>query len=397
MISYNGILVEQRPGAQVRFLVFVANAKEIVGWAEADNIKLDRGNVQRELVGSRWRQISKFFNASPKNVIPTSVTIALDDSIPQATSVADLSNASGFVLEDLADGITKITFDPERVRGAAFIIDGQHRLKGMSGLDYDVKVPVCLFLSLPKIERAFQFVTINNKSHKVPTGNLKALLANFEQIEADLRTRLTQASITAPIYSTAVDVLNEDPESPFYKLVDWVNNRFEDAAPLVPPTALENSLRAIVRAFPETREDESDAISVLYAIWRAVFGQYGVTAATAADYPNLTLKATIQTVSEMVVDKLKSDYDPAFTNDPVMADNGQKAGVTAANLVQGIPAAFWERPWAMKSLDTSAGRALIQDGIRDLKRIVRQSDGGNLPEHWEQRLRLYQSPTDLED
>ncbi|MEI8696912.1 DGQHR domain-containing protein [Mesorhizobium sp. ISC15] len=180
VISYTGILVEQRPGAQVKFLVFVADAKEVVGWAEADNIKLDRGNVQRELVESRWRQIRKFFNASPNNVIPTSVTIALDESIPQAESVEDLANAAGFVLEDTANGMTKITFDPERIRGAAFIIDGQHRLKGMSMLDYDVKVPICLFLSLPKVERAFQFVTINNKSHKVPTGNLKALLANFE-------------------------------------------------------------------------------------------------------------------------------------------------------------------------------------------------------------------------
>lgn len=397
MISYTGILVEQRPGALVKFLVFVASAKEVVSWAEADNIKLDRGNIQRELVESRWRQINKFFNASPNNVIPTSVTIALDESIPPVQAVGDLANAPGFLLEDLPEGMTRITFDPDHIRGSAFIIDGQHRLKGMSTLDYDVKVPICMFLSLPKVERAFQFVTINNKSHKVPTGNLKALLANFDQIEANLRSRLTQASITAPIYSTAVDVLNEDPESPFYKMVDWVNNRFPDAAMLVPPTALENSLRAIVRAFPETRDDDSDAIAVLYAIWRAVFGQYGITAANGGGFPNLMLKATIQTISEMVVDKLKSDYDPAFSNEPVMGDNGAKAGATAANLVKGIPAEFWEMPWALKSLDTSAGRALIQEGIRELKKIVHQSDGIALPDHWEKRLRLYQSAADVED
>lgn len=397
MISYTGILVEQCPGAQVKFLVFVADAQDIVAWAEADNIKLDRGNVQRQLVESRWRQIKKFFKASPNNVIPTSVTIALDESVPEVAAVDALGDDPGYALTEVGEGMTRITFDPQKVKGAAFIIDGQHRLKGMSTLEFPVKVPVCLFLSLPKVERAFQFVTINNKSHKVPTGNLKALLANFEQIEANLRQRLTQASITAPLYSTAVDVLNEDPESPFHKLVDWVNNRFDDAAPLVPPTALENSLRAIVRAFPETRDDESDALSVLYAIWRAVFAQYGITYLTAAGYPNLILKATIQTISEMVVDKLKSDFDPAFSNEPVMADNGDKAGVTASNLVQGIPAEFWQEPWTMKSLDTSAGRALIQEGIRELKRIVRQSDGDALPDHWQQRLRLFQTATDLED
>lgn len=51
----------------------------------------------------------------------------------------------------------------------------------------------------------------------------------------------------------------------------------------------------------------------------------------------------------------------------------------------------------MKSLDTSAGRALIQEGIRELKRMVRLSNGEDLPEHWEQRLRLYQSASDPED
>ncbi|RYG57573.1 MAG: hypothetical protein EON56_02245 [Alphaproteobacteria bacterium] len=65
--------------------------------------------------------------------------------------------------------------------------------------------------------------------------------------------------------------------------------------------------------------------------------------------------------------------------------------------MKGIPAEFWEMPWALKSLDTSAGRALIQEGIRELKKIVHQSDGSALPDHWEKRLRLYQSATDVED
>jgi hypothetical protein len=55
------------------------------------------------------------------------------------------------------------------------------------------------------------------------------------------------------------------------------------------------------------------------------------------------------------------------------------------------------RKVANDDLDTSAGRALIQEGIRELKRMVRQGGDGNLPDHWEQRLRLYQSATDLGD
>lgn len=386
MTSYIGFLVRQRAGATAEFLVFVARAKEIVTWAEADNIKLDPGNVQRELVESRWRQIKKFFAANPNNVIPTSVTIALDDSVVRVADPADVAGQKAYALEDAGGGLTRIIFGPEVV-GSAFIIDGQHRLKGMSEMDDDVLVPVCLFVSLPIIERAFQFVTINNKSHKVPTSNLKSLLANFEAIEMPLRNRLTQASITAPQFASAVDVLNEDPDSPFYKMVDWVNNRHPDAAKMVPPTALENSLRAIVRAFPETKDDEGDALAVLYAIWREIFGLYGLNFANAAGFPNLVMKATIQKVSEMVVDKLRSDHDPAFTTEPVMGDNGVQAGRTARALVEGIPPTFWTEPWSLKSLDTSAGRELIEDGIRDLKRLLR--DGALTPEDAVRRVRLY--------
>lgn len=386
MNSYTGFLVEQRPNAGVRFLVFVARAKEIVTWAEADNIKLDRGNVQRALVESRWRQIAKFFNANHNNVIPTSVTIALDETIPKVDP-ADLPGKKAYSLEDVGGGMTRITFGPE-VFGSAFIIDGQHRLKGMSDLDFDVMVPVCLFLDLPTIERAFQFVTINNKSHKVPTSNLKALLANFEEIEVGLRNRLTQASITVPQFATAVDVLNEDAESPFHKMVDWVNNRFADAALLVPPTALENSLRAITRAFPETKVDEGEALAVLYKMWSAVFAEYGITAANAGQFPNLMMKATIQKISEMVVDKLASDYDPAFSAEPGLDDSGAKAGQVAASLVHGVPAEFWTGPWTLKSLDTSSGRELIEDDIREIKRVLMRNRG-ELPPAWRSTLRLF--------
>ena len=394
MTSYTGFLVRQRAGATAEFLVFVAKAKEVVTWAEADNIKLGPGNVQRELVESRWRQIKKFFAANPNNVIPTSVTIALDDTVERVASVTDLPGRKAYVLETVSNDLKRITFGPEVV-GSAFIIDGQHRLRGMSEVEGDVLVPVCLFVDLPTIERAFQFVTINNKSHKVPTSNLKSLIANFEAIESPLKSRLTQASITAPQFASAVDVLNEDTDSPFHKMVDWVNNRHDDGVHIVPPTALENSLKAIVRAFPETKDDEGDALAVLYAIWKAVFALYGITYANAPQFPNLMLKATIQKISEMVVDKLRSDYDPAFTTEPVMGDNGSEAGRTARALVGGIPADFWTRPWAMKSLDTSAGRALIEEGIRELKKLIR--DGGMTAEEAVGRVRLNAPAGDIDD
>jgi DGQHR domain-containing protein len=392
--EYLGFNVRQHGDTPIHFMVFVAKAKDVVRWAHADNIKLDRGNVQRALIEARWRQIRKFFKTSPNNVIPTSVTIAFEETLPALASRNAVEKEQvGYFLEALDNGLARICFT-DAVVDSSFIIDGQHRLRGMSELDFDVYVPVCLFPSLSKLERAFQFVTINNKSHKVPTDNLKALIANFEQIQSDLRTRLTEASITTPKFATVIDVLNEDPESPFYKMVDWVNNRFSDAVPAIQPTALENSLKAIVRAFPETKEEESDALVVLTAIWRAIFGATGVTRANAQTFPNLLLKATIQSISEMIVEKLKSDYDPAFTSAPITASDGAAAAQTAKNLVTGIPVEFWRDPWVLKSLDTSAGRDLIQSDIRMLKKAINDAKGAAI--NWKTYCQLYRSPADEE-
>ncbi|MVA27280.1 hypothetical protein V6582_20720 (plasmid) [Agrobacterium vitis] len=39
MNSYEAFFVDQQPGGQVPFLVFVANPKDIIRWAHADDIK----------------------------------------------------------------------------------------------------------------------------------------------------------------------------------------------------------------------------------------------------------------------------------------------------------------------------------------------------------------------
>jgi DGQHR domain-containing protein len=229
MFQYRGFLVKQTAQTNLRFINLIAPAKEVFQWAHAESIEIDRGGFQRKLTESRWKQISKFFNSDVNNVIPSSIIIAFD---PEVIVVGELTNLdeSGkqFHIETIdTDNLVRVSFGPG-VRESSYIIDGQHRLKGMSVLGFDVRVPVSLFLEMPPLERAFQFITINNKSHKVPTNNIKALIANFEAIEADLKERLTTASITAGQFATVIDVFNEDEASPFYKCVDWVNNRYSE-------------------------------------------------------------------------------------------------------------------------------------------------------------------------
>ena len=371
MRKYIGLQVKQRQNSNITFVVMAVPAKEVILWSQADDIRLDRGNVQRELIESRWRQVTKFFRAHPSNIVPTSVTVAFDEeSIREVASAADLTDAAnGYAIRPLGgsmEGFVEICFN-DTVRENAFIIDGQHRLKGIAEFDEDVVVPVCLFPSLSRLERAFQFVTINNKSHKVPTDNLKAMIRNFDMIELGLRDRLAEASITARGFATHVDVMNEDPQGPFYKMVNWVNNRHPDGKKLIVPAAIEQSVVAIHKGFPETKNDPGDAIIVLSAIWNAVFSHYGITLDNAEDFKNLTKKPVIQRLTEMVVEYLVKTLDPVFTKGQVTKNNAEQAARAAELMVTNIPTDFWKDDWALKGLDTSAGRELITRGVRHIK------------------------------
>lgn len=378
MNEYKGFLIRQRANSAITFVVLVADAKDVHRWSQTDDIRIDRGNVQRELVESRWKQVGKFFNASPRNVIPTSITIAFSSDAIRVAQEKDLvEGIPNYFLSELNDGVVRLVF-PDAMKQQSYVLDGQHRLKGMAGLDGPVIVPVCLFYSLSPLERAFQFVVINNKSHKVPTNNLKALIHNFDEIEEGLRSRLAHASITSPRFATHVDILNETTDSPFHKAIDWVNNRHEDAKKIIQPTAIENGLKAITRGFPETKDDEADSILVMSSIWNAIFESYGITFENIDTVPNLTSKATIQTVTEMIVERLVKNLDPAFSSGSVTKNNAAEAAATAKDLVTDLPIEFWKEAWGLKSLDTAAGREIIAQSIRKLKSTIHADPDGDV-------------------
>ncbi|HCL3408861.1 TPA: hypothetical protein N2A47_006377, partial [Pseudomonas aeruginosa] len=71
MHSYLGIRVQQRQDSNISFILLAAPANEIYSWSQADDIKLDRVNVQRSLVDSRWKQVRKFFDSYHDNIVPT--------------------------------------------------------------------------------------------------------------------------------------------------------------------------------------------------------------------------------------------------------------------------------------------------------------------------------------
>ncbi|MET4066791.1 DGQHR domain-containing protein [Bradyrhizobium sp. S3.2.6] len=396
MFQYRGFLVRQTPKTPLQFVCLVGPAKEIVQWTHADSIEIDRGGIQRELTQARWKQIRKFFTAKDENVIPSSVIIAFDPEVQSVQSLADLKeDQKAYCLEHLDDkGLVRISFG-KGVLESSYTIDGQHRLKGMSELDFDVDVPVSLFVSAPALERAFQFITINNKANKVPTDNIKACIANFDAIEADLKSRLTTASIRVGQFASTIDVFNENKDSPFYKCVDWVNNRSKDALRIVAPQAIENSVKVLEKTFRDYPDQDDDTVvDIMFTIWTTIKKQYGITLASIDQFKNLFKKPTIQAITEHIANSIEQRV--VNTSEQIDISNSTFIEEVTKGYIAKIPEEFWKAEWALKGLDTQAGRKIILKDIANIKKSFNLSQGASGAE-WRNNLELYREDGSEED
>lgn len=199
--TYKCFKIKQRETSDFVFLSFVASAKDVYNWSHADNIEIDKNGIQRMLEKSKWDKITKFFNTHKDNIIPNNVILAFDDEVNEVNELYNedkvIDNRSdGYVLNVTTDSdIVELIID-DAIKNNTYIIDGQHRLKGMAEVNENLPVIVSLFINIDKLNRAFQFLTINNKASKVKTDNIKALISNFDKIENTLKDRLATASIS---------------------------------------------------------------------------------------------------------------------------------------------------------------------------------------------------------
>ena len=151
------------------------------------------------------------------------------------------------------------------------IIDGQHRILAFDSLENESpKLLACAVLGADALEQALHFVVINNKTKRVPSDLVKAIMAELSPEQRDsLKQRLTRVGITLGNFASALQVLDTDESSPFYQLLDWAINR--DGIRRIKPAAIESSLRAIMSDLNgQFDKDVDDSLQILAAIWRGV-------------------------------------------------------------------------------------------------------------------------------
>lgn len=203
------------------FYSFVTTPRELLKIAFVNHQALNHPDAtpayQRMISPSRTKAIGEFIRQG--GYFPTNLLINFNDS-PAFSLLPNKDNGD----KNLKFGWLTL---PNKYR-SAWIIDGQHRLYGYSGLDekyLDQSLAVIAFEGLPKAKEADLFITINHKQKSVPKGLLVALLADLKMGDPEPRTALSALA------SAVVRSINSDKTGPLMQ-------RFR--MPDVPPTDRQN-------------------------------------------------------------------------------------------------------------------------------------------------------------
>ncbi|WP_017661270.1 DGQHR domain-containing protein [Baaleninema simplex] len=373
---YFGILLRQRKDSKtVPFFVFVAKAKDVKQWAGIRRIKEEEKGSQRVAKPARIKSVFNFLDASSINTIPNSILLAFEENKARFTPINKILEKEKFKAnkiflddsffneceEDFEFGFLEFSFfdDQPDYEKPALIVDGQHRLYGISAYQNE-NVPIVIvgLIDATLQEQAFQFVVINKKAVSVSTENIKSILADFDTPE--LEKRLAAVSITYGNAPSTLKHVNDSSDSPFYHLLDWSYNRDDqEGKHLVPITAIEQCFRYIRKIFDVLENDEDSLREFFYSIWKAVQKVYPEL---WGEDNKLMKKVSVNALNEYIVDYIQylwpMDYIDIYDPESVEGE--------VERLLKNIPRSFWISEWSIKVQDNSNVRELIKEDLKTM-------------------------------
>ncbi len=378
--NYFGCLVRQRVDEQTTpFFVFYARVKDITQWAKVRRSQDSPEGTQRLLRETRKKSITRFVKNSSINTIPNSILLAFEagkakfNSLEESlTGCIPKTNIHNGCEPGLKWGTLEFSFNSSEDNCCAYVVDGQHRLYGLS--DYnaeDLPVLVVSLVDASVEEQAFQFIVINNKAVKVPTNNVKAIVANLN--EQELQLRLLNAGVKYGHTSPTLRDINDLDTSPFKGLLDWPYNKSENK--LVPIATIEQAIKYIKTMFTFLEEDEDSLVEIFCAIWRVIKDNY----AEIWGVDNIFMKkVNLNALNEFITDRLKYAWELSLVD---IFDAGELEK-HVLKIIKLLPQEFWKVEWSIKLQDSTNVRKQIKDDLSTL------ADNCRLRRNWYQDLQL---------
>lgn len=366
-----GLLLEQREdNNELLCFAFIEEVGELINMLTVARIDDgDKEGYQRLIKCVKIKSISKFLDKDNKNIIPNSITIAIDKDLN--CDVEKLQNDSILkfnyndtpppFLEDLIECKGKhVDTDGSSTQKKPLIIDGQHRLYGLYKNNPKNKVLVSAIINPELVDQAFQFIVINQKSQKANTVDVKSVI-NSDGYDDELKDRLVQVGITYGNSANILDYFNRNESSPFLGILDWSNNS-EKKKRIVPINTVEQIYRICNL---ETRgvADESQLLEFISIMWNKVKSLFkDVWNNTIEDpkYSNILKKASLQAITEYLLIETKSKMREL--NKPILEFTKEEIELIVDNNLGKLDSNFFTVKWR-SGLDTPNGRETIKDSI----------------------------------
>lgn len=342
-------VIQQQSENAPSFCIFHAPVADVLAWSDIRRLEEEPGAPQRRMSPAKVKAIRRFLEQDSRNTIPTSVILTLD--LPEG-SVEAVEGYESFAI---------LTFELlEGQQKPGLIIDGQHRLLGMNDFSPTTNVNVVAILGANDVEKAFQFLVINNKASKVSLDHIRALALHYE--DEALKTRLTTARLTLNANVPFVGLVNDGDDSPFRGMISWPLTPEENR--VVVPAAIEGSISLIQQT--KVREFESDDVLLefFYTIWRRIKQSWPHLWGSDS---RLMSKVGIICMTQYMTDSLVSSYDLELLD----ISDPEAVGKKVESILQNQVAAFWSTPWTSTSYDTKVGRSMIVNALVQIARNVR--------------------------
>lgn len=285
--------------------------------------------------------------------------------------------------------------DLREIAKPATIIDGQHRVLGAAKCERNIPFSICAIYDCEWPEQVYQFTVVNYTAKGIPDQFITANAAmSLTRDELDtLEQRLSQAGVKVVEYEL-MRIINFDDRSPFYDLVNLTEK--SDNTKIGYKTMIKiarswyagknNAVKKIIKNIYPDITGKQEALKKLerwkdgdwgiffITFWNAVKNKYK----SDLDYrgknlfevgSNLTIAIVLFELQERFLINLNSQSDSFFApkSEATAFEDLRQAVETRVNeLLEYIPPRFFAIKWETKSLNTGAGRDVLQSALREL-------------------------------
>ena len=390
--KYFGCKVRQRLDNQTcEFFIFIALAKNVRKWAGIKRSEDFSEGTQRTFRKARANAINKFLKADSINTIPNNILIAFNEGKSEFHTINEgIKNCIDDQIDnDCSEQINWgfLTFsyeeDQQDHEKPALIVDGQHRLYGISAFESEnLPILIVSLINASLQEQAFQFIVINDKAVRVNQTNAKSIIADID--EPPLIERLLKSGVKYGENTPLLRIFNNTEESPFHQILKWDQNR--EGQKIVDVSSIEQIASYTKNYLGRYIENDFDSlVDITFTVWKAVKAEFAEFWTFAEQDLNegqkkFFSKVNLISLHEFLMENLKKGYDFGMVTD--IYDSTIVSKFVTERLLKMISPNFWVNEWRVKLKDNTDMRNMIK---RNLETTV---DNTRMGQSWNRDLDL---------